>query len=223
MIRMRVILLKMLVWMPFSIMVGTIMVVLVFRYVPVKYTPLMLKRWVMRDKSDGYCRIQEWIPLEGMGENVIKAVVLGEDARFWQHCGVDLKEIGRMLVKWERGDSRLRGCSTISQQVAKNCFTFCSDTALRKILELYWTGVLEIFWSKERILEVYLNVAEMGYGIYGVEAAAQNYFGCSSCDLGIYDAAALAVCLPCPLQKSPFAMDAGDRVKMNRLLMALKR
>lgn len=223
MIEKRDILLKIMVWLPFSFMVGSIMVVLVFRYVPVKYTPLMLKRWAMGDPRGGYCRKQVWVPLEGMGENVTRAVVLGEDARFWEHSGVDLKELGRMLVKWERGDSRLRGCSTISQQVAKNCFTFCSDTVLRKILELYWTGMLEMFWSKERILEVYLNVVELGYGIYGVEAAARNYFGCRSSELGIYDAAALAVCLPCPLQKSPFAMDAGDRVKMNRLLMALKR
>ena len=98
---------------------------------------------------------------------------------------------------------KLRGCSTISQQVAKNCFTWCSRTWLRKAFEAYYTVLIELFWSKERIMEVYLNIAETGRGLFGVEAASWEYFGIPSSELTLSDATGLACCLPKPLARTP--------------------
>ena len=97
----------------------------------------------------------------------------------------------------------MRGCSTISQQTAKNCFTWCSHTWIRKCVEAYYTVLIEKIWGKERILEVYLNIAEMGPGIYGAEAAARRYFHIHASDLTKADASSLACCLPNPLHRDP--------------------
>ena len=97
----------------------------------------------------------------------------------------------------------IRGCSTISQQTAKNCFTFCSHTWLRKGIEVYYTVLIEWIWGKDRIMEVYLNVAEFGPHLYGIEAAAQRYYSISAADLTLADATSLVCCLPNPLHRDP--------------------
>ena len=102
-----------------------------------------------------------------------------------------------------KGLAKLRGCSTISQQTAKNLFTFGSSTWARKVWEAYWTYLIEKMWSKDRIMEVYLNIIEMGPGIYGAEAAAQHYYNCSASKLTREQAIAIAICLPNPLRMNP--------------------
>ena len=118
----------------------------------------------------------------------------------------------------ERG-SEIRGCSTISQQTAKNCFTLCGKTWFRKGLETYYTVLIEKIWGKRRIMEVYLNVAEMGPGIFGIEAASQYYYHISASELTRADATALACCLPNPLYRNPEWINrylAGKRVSLAR-------
>jgi monofunctional biosynthetic peptidoglycan transglycosylase len=134
---------------------------------------------------------------------MVRAVIASEDARFMEHWGFDVKELAKMKAEYEKNGKKIRGCSTISQQVAKNCFTFCSRTWARKAIEAYYTVLIETFWGKERILEVYLNVAETGRGIFGVESACQRFFGCPASEVGLDDAAALACVLPKPLTRTP--------------------
>ena len=131
------------------------------------------------------------------------AVIVAEDQSFYNHNGFDFAELSRMKKDYDYYGKNLRGCSTISQQVAKNCFTFGTRTVLRKTVEAYYTTLIELFWSKERILEVYLNIAETGRGLFGVDAACNRYFACSSSDISISDAAALACVLPKPLARTP--------------------
>lgn len=162
--------------------------------------------------------MQNWISIDKVSDSAVDVIILGEDARFWEHGGVDVRELKRMYVAYKKDGKQLRGCSTISQQVAKNCFTFCSDTYLRKAIELYWTGLIELIWGKERILEVYLNVAEMGYGIFGIEAASQKYFHCKARNISLYNAVAMAVCMPQPLKETPHSIWDDNPVRVRGLI-----
>ena len=143
------------------------------------------------------------MPLERISPEMIKAVIASEDNRFAQHNGFDTTEIRKMFHQHAHHGKKLRGCSTISQQTAKNVFTTCADTGWRKIVEAYYTFLIEKIWGKRRIMEVYLNVAETGKGLYGVEAAAQRYFGKSAAKLSASEAARIAACLPSPLKRRP--------------------
>lgn len=203
---------------PAVFVVWSVFSVFVLKYIPVQWTPLMLKREIQFADDPNYRRVQEWISLSEISRDALSVIILSEDSRFWQHKGADVKELVYMIRAYRRGDAQLRGCSTISQQVAKNCFTFCSDSFLRKTVELYWTGLIEIIWGKERILEVYLNVAEMGPGIFGIEAAAQKYFHCTAKELSLYEGAALAVCMPEPLHKSPATAWENESGRIRKLI-----
>ena len=139
----------------------------------------------------------QWVDWSEMSPHVKMAVVAAEDQKFAAHRGFDLDEI--LEAVGERVDrGRRRGASTISQQVAKNLFLWPEPTYLRKSLEAYFTVLIETFWSKRRILEVYLNVAEFGVGIYGVEAASRRFFSVSASGLSAEQAALLAAVLPNP-------------------------
>ncbi|WP_301707946.1 monofunctional biosynthetic peptidoglycan transglycosylase, partial [uncultured Duncaniella sp.] len=131
-----------------------------------------------------------------------KAVVASEDANFYSHSGFDFKEI-RKAIDENRNGKRQRGASTISQQTAKNVFLWPGHSWLRKGLEAYFTVLIELFWSKDRIMEVYLNSIEMGAGIYGVEAAARYYFNTSASKLSKRQSILIAVSLPAPLRFDP--------------------
>ena len=205
-----------------AIVSASVLLVVVMKYTPIRYTPLMLKREIQFSEDMAFITMQDWVSLDEVSYDAIEAIVLSEDARFWEHGGIDLRELERMLSAYRKGDGSLRGCSTISQQVAKNCFTFCSDTFLRKAVELYWTALIELIWGKERILEVYLNVAEMGYGIYGIEAASQKYFHSAAKEISLYEGAALAVCMPMPLKRTPVTVWNTEQVKLRKLLCQLK-
>jgi monofunctional biosynthetic peptidoglycan transglycosylase len=173
--------------------------VLLFRFVPVYVTPLMLIRSV-EQLSDGK-KLQlkhNWVSIAAISKNLPLAVVCSEDQNFMNHFGFDFKAIERSVETSNKGTKRLRGASTISQQTAKNVFLWPDRSWLRKGLEVYFTVLIEILWSKERILEVYLNSIEMGNGIYGAEAASRFYFKKSAKNLSRTQAAAIAAVLPNP-------------------------
>ena len=172
------------------------------KWVPVWVTPLMVQRsWQFRNDPDFKTR-KKWRSLDRIAPEMAKAVIASEDQRFLDHDGFDRIEIRNALDERKSGKRR-RGASTISQQTAKNVFCWPSRTWLRKGVEAWFTILIEKIWGKERILEVYLNVAEMGRGIYGVEAAAQAHFGRSAAELTRREACLEAACLPNPLQRNP--------------------
>ncbi len=185
-------------------LVVTIGLALLFRFVPPPATPLMLLRYVTAD-ADARKLDYRWTPLKSISPQLALAVIAAEDQRFAVHYGFDPEQIRQALARREAGDGHLRGASTISQQTAKNVFLWPSRTWVRKGFETYFTTLIEAVWSKERILEVYLNVAEMGPGIYGAEAASRHWYGKSALDLTREEAAGLAVILPNPRRWSPQA------------------
>ena len=133
--------------------------VLLYKWVPVKLTPLMLKRGVQNFWEKSYKTTRTWIDIKDISPVMVHAVMASEDGRFMEHGGFDLKELQKMSKEHKTKGRKIRGCSTISQQVAKNCFTFCGHSMWRKAFEAYYTVLIEIFWGKERIMEVYLNIA----------------------------------------------------------------
>jgi len=177
----------------------TLFLVLLFRFVPVFVTPLMLIRCVEQLSVGEKLHLRHnWVSMEAISRNLSLAVVCSEDQLFLDHFGFDLKAIERSVQAAQKGSGRLRGASTISQQTAKNVFLWPNRSWLRKGLEVYFTVLIETLWSKERILEVYLNSIEMGNGIYGAEAASRYYFKKSAKDLSKRQAAAIAAILPNP-------------------------
>src|SRR5688572_21165723 len=138
-----------------------------------------------------------WVDRDEIAWSAARAVIAAEDQRFVAHRGIDFVSLDRALADYRGGDN-LRGASTITQQVAKNLFLWQSRSFVRKALEAYFAVLIEMCWTKERILEVYLNVAELGPGVFGVEAAAREYFGSHAAALSVADAALLAAVLPNP-------------------------
>ena len=179
------------------------MLVLLFKWAPVEVTPLMIERVIQGEGSVSALVHRKWTPIEEISPNMIRCVIASEDARFFSHKGFDFEELGKMSEQHRRYGKPVRGCSTLSQQTAKNCFTFCSSTMFRKAVEAWYTFLIERIWGKKRILEVYLNVAELGHGIYGAEEAAGHYFRKKAAALNLDEASALTLCLPNPLKRSP--------------------
>ena len=187
-------------YIPLWFVAITVLWVLVLRWVPVYVTPLMVVRTCQNWDDDSFVTHKRWQPMEKISPNLAKAVIASEDARFFSHNGFDWIEIDKALDAHRKG-KRLRGASTISQQTAKNVFLLPGRSWVRKGLEAYFTCLIEWIWGKERILEVYLNVAEMGRGIYGAEAAAEHLFTTRASKLTRKQAALIAACLPNPLQR----------------------
>lgn len=148
----------------------------------------------------GRGRHQKNVPAKDISENAKLAVIASEDQLFPDHRGFDWKSIQKAMEYNQKKPGRVRGASTISQQTAKNVFLWQGRSWLRKGLETYFTFMIENIWGKKRILEVYLNVAETGSGLFGIEEAAQRYFGKSSKNLTPYEAAAIAAALPSPVK-----------------------
>ena len=177
---------------------STILVTFYYKWMPVSVTPLMVIRCVEHVGDGERPKMKhEWVPLDQMSASMPVAVIASEDQKFLQHNGFDTEAIVQALEERESG-KRIRGGSTISQQTAKNVFLWPSSTWVRKGFEVYFTFLIEHLWGKERIMEVYLNSIEMGDGIYGVEAVAQEHFGCSAADLRAADCALIAATLPNP-------------------------
>jgi len=174
--------------------------VILFRWVPVPLTPLMLIRCV-EQKSDGKPMTlkHDWVPLEEISPKLQLAVVCSEDQNYLKHFGFDWGAIEKAMKANENG-KKIRGGSTITQQTAKNVFLWPGRSYIRKGFEAWFTLLIEIFWSKERIMEVYLNSIEMGNGVYGAEAAAQHWFKKHAKNLNKDESAAIAAILPNPLK-----------------------
>ncbi|MEJ7586934.1 MAG: monofunctional biosynthetic peptidoglycan transglycosylase [Ferruginibacter sp.] len=158
--------------------------------------PLTLTQ--MGSLLQGYGLKRDYINFGEMSPNIKLAVMSSEDQLFPEHDGFDMKAIEKAIRYNEKHPNRRRGASTISQQVAKNVFLWQGGGFIRKGLEVYFTFMIEKIWSKERILETYLNVAEMGKGIFGIQAASKAYFGKNAKDLTRSEAAKIAACLPNP-------------------------
>ncbi|MEP6261220.1 MAG: monofunctional biosynthetic peptidoglycan transglycosylase [Gillisia sp.] len=172
----------------------SILIVIIYGWVPVPYTPLMAIRYI--ENPDEGIRHQ-WVPIEEISNNLKIAVIASEDQNFPTHRGFDVKAIEKAMDENKAG-KRTRGASSISQQTAKNVFLWPHRSWVRKGFEVYFTFLIETFWSKERILEVYLNSIEMGKGIYGAEAASRAWFNKPAKNLTPYEAAAIAAILPNP-------------------------
>lgn len=169
--------------------------VLLFKWVPVPITPLMVIRYFEKDSPKILKHDLE--PIENISKNLQLAVICSEDQNFLKHNGFDIKAIEKAYENNKKG-KRIKGGSTISQQTAKNVFLWPQRSWFRKGLETYFTFLIELFWSKERIMEVYLNTIEMGNGIYGAEAAAQHWFKKPASKLSKVEASAIAAILPNP-------------------------
>lgn len=170
---------------------------LLYRFVPPPATPLMLIRAAQGQGLD-----KDWQPLKRISPHLRRAVIAAEDAKFCGHWGFDWAAIDNAIDRYEAG-GKVLGASTISMQTAKNVFLWPGRTFLRKGIEAYLTLYLEALWPKDRILEVYLNIVELGPGLYGAEAAARRYFGKSASALSQREAALLAAVLPAPLDRNP--------------------
>jgi monofunctional biosynthetic peptidoglycan transglycosylase len=192
--------LKIMLWF-FILSIG---ITALYRFVPVPLTPLMVIRLYeqAKDEKKELRLHKDWISIQKVSKHVPQAVVAAEDQKFLQHKGFDLDA---MKKAWEgnKQGKQIKGASTISQQTAKNVFLWPGRTLLRKGLEAYFTFLIETIWSKERIMEVYLNVIEMGEGVYGIEAAAQSNFNKPASDLSKNEAALIAAVLPNPRRWSP--------------------
>jgi monofunctional glycosyltransferase len=178
----------------------SVAICLVLRWLPPPTTMFMLYCHV-QDLFDGtiYQPIrQRWVPAKTISPNAFAAVMASEDQRFFQHSGFDLDSIQSSIDNYIDG-GKLRGASTISQQVAKNLFLTPSRSFIRKGIEVWFTLLIETLWSKKRILEVYLNIAEFGDHIYGIEAASRYYFNVSAKNISRAQAALLAATLPNPI------------------------
>ncbi|WKW47015.1 monofunctional biosynthetic peptidoglycan transglycosylase [Myroides sp. JBRI-B21084] len=172
--------------------------VVLFKFVPVPFTPLMFIR-TAEQIIEGKELVwkHDWISIDQMGMPIQKAVIASEDGKFTNHNGFDMQAIEKAYKNNQRG-KKIKGGSTISQQTAKNVFLWPGRSYIRKGLEAYFTVLIEVVWGKERIMEVYLNSIEMGKGIYGIEAAAQHWYGKSAKNLTKAQAASIAAILPNP-------------------------
>lgn len=188
------ILLKILLWFFGLSIVSTI----IFRFVPIPVTPLMLIRCGEQLADGKSMKLKkDWVSFDEISNNLQLAVVCSEDQNFLNHYGFDLDAIEK-AIEHNKKSKRKRGASTISQQTAKNVFLWDGRSWIRKGFEVYFTFLIETLWSKERIMCVYLNVIEMGDGIYGAEAASQIFFHKKASKLSQSEAALIAAVLPNP-------------------------
>lgn len=197
---------------------GLVLVIFVLRFVPPPTSAFMLVRHAERlFGSGGPAVMYSWTPIRTIPPHMALAVVAAEDQNFPRHFGFDVDAIARAVEHNEKS-KRIRGGSTITQQVAKNLFLWSGRSYVRKALEAGLTVLIEILWSKERILEVYLNIAEFGDGTYGVGAAARRFWGKTPDRIGRYEAAILASVLPNPRRllaqrPSPYVLQRANWVQ----------
>ncbi len=181
----------------------SLFLVVFFRFIPLPVTPLMLIRCGEQLFDGKPLRLKhDWVSIDKISKNLPLAVVCSEDQNFMNHSGFDMEAIERSIDASKKGNRRLRGASTISQQTAKNVFLWPGRSWIRKGFEVYFTVLIEFVWSKERIMEVYLNSIEMGNGIYGAEAAARFYWNTNAQNLSRTQAATIAAILPNPRKYS---------------------
>ena len=203
---------------------STILSVVALRFIPVWFTPLMFIRCYEQLKEGRELRMtHHWVSLDEMSENMPVAVMASEDARFLSHHGFDFKAIESAAKRnIQHPEKRRLGASTISQQTAKNVFLWPGRSWIRKGFEVYFTSLIELMWSKERIMEVYLNSIETGEGIYGVDAIANENWGLHANQLSKSQCALIAVTLPNPRQFSSKHPSAYMQKRQKRILHEMK-
>lgn len=198
--------------------------VLVLGFVPITFTPLMLIRSV-EQAFDGEFPVakRNWNSYSNISPNMVLAVVSSEDNKFPEHYGFDFVAIERALKHNSKKSKKIRGGSTISQQTAKNVFLVPARTWVRKGLETYFTVLIELTWSKRRIMEAYLNIVELGNGVYGVQSASEFYFEKDADKLTKSQAALLAATLPSPLKRDPGDPNGKLRRKQALILRIMRK
>lgn len=197
----------------------SIFITIIYRFVPVPVTPLMIIRmWEQAADEDREVRlVKTWKSIDEISIHLPQAVYAGEDQKFLIHSGFDREAIQK-AIEGNRAGKRVKGGSTITQQTAKNVFLWPARNYFRKGLEAYFTVLIEFFWSKERIMEVYLNVIEMGDGIYGAEAAAQTFYGKPAAELTRHESAMLAAIVPGPQMWNPKKPTGYNRQRQSWIL-----
>lgn len=179
---------------------GSLLLVALFRFVPPPFTLTMAG-----DVVSGHGVTKRWVPLDRIDPDMARAAIAAEDSSFCTHGGFDYDSIAAAMYRNARGGKVLRGGSTISQQTAKNVFLWQGGGYFRKVLEAWFTVLIELIWPKKRIMEVYLNVAETGIGTYGVEAGSQRYFKHGAANMTRAEAARIAAVLPLPKKRAGVA------------------
>lgn len=209
-------LLRLLWLVPLILFLLSLLLVFVYKFVNPPLTPLMVTRFNQQlfesNRPINYERHN--VKIDSISHFMVDCVVASEDGLFLYHHGFDVKQLKASYNENKHG-RRIRGGSTISMQTAKNAFLPHSRSMMRKAFEAYFTQLIEWFWGKKRIMEVYLNIIEFGDGIYGVEAASEHYFGHSAATLTRNEAAQLAVTLPSPLRRNPASPSAYFRRRTN--------
>ena len=210
---------KTLKWIVVAFFASTILSVVALRFLPVYFTPLMFIRCYEQVKEDKDLKLSHhWVPLEKMTPSMPRAVMASEDAKFLEHHGFDYQAIEHAAKRnRQHPEKRRLGASTISQQTAKNVFLWPGRSWVRKGFEVYFTGLIELMWSKQRIMEVYLNSIEMGEGIYGVDAVAEEHFHTDAANLSKAQCALIAATLPNPRKfsskhPSPYMLKRQTRI-----------
>lgn len=175
-----------------------VLMVLFLRFIPPLTSSFMIQKMAVNVYNEGKFNIQyDWVSIDEISDKMKLAVIAAEDQKFIDHWGFDIDEISKAM-KSNKKKKRIRGASTITQQTAKNLFLWSDKSYVRKGLEVYFTVLIELFWTKERILEVYLNIAEFGNNIYGVKAASNKYFRIDPIKMNSAQSASLAAILPNP-------------------------
>ncbi len=215
---------KIVIWVVAAFFGSTILAVVMLRFLPVYFTPLMFIRLAEQVKNGDELKMHHhWIPLDEMAASMPVAVIASEDGRFMEHHGFDFKAIEKAAKRnMQSNGTRKLGASTISQQTAKNVFLWPGRTWLRKGLEVYFTMLIEMMWSKQRIMEVYLNSIEMGDGIYGVSAVAEYHFNCEASQLSRAQCALIAATLPNPRRFSSKNPSAYMLKRQRRILNEMR-
>ncbi|MES2628006.1 MAG: monofunctional biosynthetic peptidoglycan transglycosylase [Bacteroidota bacterium] len=197
---------------------STIGVTLIYRFVNPPVTWLMVQRWAF----EGQTLDKDWVDIDEVPYYVPMAMIASEDQKFMEHNGFDFKAIEKaMKYNDKKKGKKIKGGSTISQQTAKNVFCWPQRSWIRKGFETYFTFLIEMLWPKERIMEVYINVVELGPGVYGVEAASQRFWNKSAANITPHQASLLAAVLPRPLKysaKNPGPYVARRAGKVERVL-----
>ena len=203
---------------------STILSVVALRWLPVYATPLMFIRWAQQIKAGEETRWHHhWVPLDEISPSLSLAVMASEDANFLKHNGFDFKAIEQAAMRnMKHPEKRKMGASTISQQTAKNVFLWPGRSWTRKGLEVYFTALIEVMWGKERIMEVYLNSIEMGDGIYGADAVAEQHFNTTANDLTKAQCALIAATLPNPRRFNSANPSNYMKKRQKRILHEMK-
>ena len=215
---------KVILWIVVAFFASTILSVAVLRWVPVWFTPLMFIRLAQQVSEGKELTLHHhWVPLDKIAPSLPIAVMASEDARFQEHHGFDYKAIEHAAMRnIKHPEKRKLGASTISQQTAKNVFLWPGRSWVRKGFEVYFTTLIELMWTKQRIMEVYLNSIEMGDGIYGADAVAEHHFNTTADKLTKAQCALIAVSLPNPRRMNSARPSAYMLKRQKRILREMR-